>query len=444
MQQQIVSNWGNYPKINAKIVTFSSEEELKEKLTKEKETIARGLGRCYGDSALSETILSTLNFNRILYFNEKDGTITCESGVTLEELLEIFIPRGWFLPVTPGTKYITIGGAIASDIHGKNHHKEGSISNHIITLDLMKDDGTVVKCSKEENTDLFWATCGGMGLTGVILRATFKLTKIETSYIKQESIKAANLKEIMAIFEESKDYTYSVAWIDCLAKGKNIGRSIMMRGEHATKKDIEETSLTNDPLKVNQKPLLNIPINFPDFALNSLSVKAFNFLYYNKQLPKEKKGLINYNKFFYPLDGITNWNRIYGKRGFTQYQFVLPLENSYEALTIILDKISKSGSCSFLAVLKPFGKQNDLISFPKEGYTLALDFPITKKMFKLLDELDQIVLENNGRLYLTKDSRMKESTLKESYENIEKFMQIKELYDRSMKFQSVQSKRLGL
>ena len=444
MKKETTTNWGNYPKINAKNISFSSQEELKEIILKEKEVIARGMGRCYGDSSLGETIISTLKFNRLLSFDNTTGKLTCEAGITLEDLLETFIPKGWFLPVTPGTKYITIGGAIASDIHGKNHHVEGSMSNHIISMDIMLDNGEVTTCSKETNYDLFWATCGGMGLTGIILRTTFCLSRIQSSYIVQESIKAKNLEEIMKIFNESKNYTYSVAWIDCLAKGENIGRSLMMRGEHATVEDLKETPFHKNPLSVCKKPFLNIPFNFPNFALNTLSVKSFNFLYYNKQLKKAQKGIKNYNKFFYPLDGINNWNRIYGKRGFVQYQFVLPPDKSYEGLKNILSKISASGSCSFLAVLKLFGEQDDLISFPKKGYTLALDFPISEKVFKLLEELDKVVLEYDGRFYLTKDSRMTQTTFEKGYKNIEKFKQIKENKDKTRKFQSLQSKRMGI
>ena len=444
MSTKTIKNWGNYPKIEADIRAFSSEKELIEIVKNNNILIARGLGRCYGDSSLANTIVSTLKFNRILDFNKETGLLTCESGVSLEEIVNTFLPRGWFLPVTPGTKLITVGGAIASDVHGKNHHVEGSISNHIISMDILLHDGNITSCSKDLNSDLFWATCGGMGLTGIILKASFKLTKVETSYINQESIKAANLDEIMEIFEDSKDYTYSVAWIDCLAGGKKLGRSLMMRGEHATLEDIKSTSFEKEPLALNTKRKLNIPLYFPNFSLNTLSVKAFNFLYYNKQLPREKKDIIIYDKFFYPLDSLTNWNKIYGKRGFTQYQFVLPKETSYKGLKKILTKISKSGSCSFLAVLKLFGKQDDLISFPKEGYTLALDFPISNKVFKLLDELDEIVLENGGRLYLTKDSRMTKETLHNSYKNIEKFKEIKHKIDSDNKFQSLQSKRLGI
>jgi FAD/FMN-containing dehydrogenase len=444
MNTKKISNWGNYPEIEAQVKSFSSEKELKAILESTDEFITRGMGRCYGDSALNKTIVSTLKFNRIIDFNETNGTVSCEAGVTLDELLSIFIPRGWFLPITPGTKLITIGGAIASDVHGKNHHVGGSISNHIETIELMLSDKTIVSCSKENNSNLFWATCGGMGLTGVILSAKFKLKKIETSYITQESIKAKNLEDIMKHFEESKDYTYSVAWIDCLSKGNKLGRSILMRGEHATLEDLKNTKNKKNPLIVDHKTKLNIPLFFPNFSLNTLSVKAFNFLYYNKQLKGRQKCIIGYDKFFYPLDGIGNWNRIYGRRGFTQYQFVLPKEKSYEGLKKILTEISNSGSCSFLAVLKLFGKQDDLISFPKEGYTLALDFPISPGVFELLNKLDQIVLENDGRLYLTKDVRMTEETFNKSYNRAEIFKRIKHQFDNKNKFQSLQSKRIGI
>ena len=439
-----ISNWGNYPVLDATVRTFSTEEEVKQLVTNTSEMIARGLGRCYGDSALSSTIISTEKYRRILAFNPGTGEITCESGVSLEELLEVFVPRGWFLPVTPGTKFITVGGAIASDVHGKNHHVAGSISNHIISMDVMLGDGKVETCSKNKNPDLFWCTCGGMGLSGIILRATFKMVRIGTSYIMQETVKAKNIDEIMDIFEESERYTYSVAWIDCLAKGENIGRSIMMRGEFAKKDDLAGKSKYSEPLIVPKKLKLTVPFNFPGFVLNPYTVKGFNYLYYNKAPKGVAQSIVDYDTFFYPLDSINNWNRIYGKRGFTQYQFVIPKEGSIEGLKTILTKIADSGQGSFLAVLKLFGKQNDLISFPRKGYTLALDFAITPTLFDLLDELDKIVLDYSGRLYLTKDVRMSARMFQEGYQNAEKFIQKKKKFDRNNKFQSLQSKRLGI
>ncbi len=438
-----ISNWGNYPVVDAEYKSFYTEAELKTLLKESEECIARGLGRCYGDSALSSTIISTTRFNHMLGFDEETGLLECEAGVSLEEILEVFVPRGWFLPVTPGTKFVTVGGAIASDVHGKNHHVSGSFSNQIVSMDVMTSDGKIHTCTKRKNKKLFWATCGGMGLTGVVLRASFHLIPIESAYIRQETIKAKNLDEIMDIFEDSVDWTYSVAWIDCLASGENQGRSIMMRGEHATREELDDAKL-EAPLSLPEKRKLNIPFNFPSFALNTWSVKAFNELYYRKAPAQKTEAIIGYDSFFYPLDAIHNWNRIYGKRGFTQYQFVLPKERSKEGLKRILDVIAASGQGSFLAVLKLFGKQDDLLSFPKEGYTLALDFPITPTLFALFEELDRLVLEFEGRLYLTKDVRMDAVMMEKGYEKLEEFKKAREELDRRSLFHSLQSKRVGL
>lgn len=438
-----ISNWGNYPVIDAEYKSFYTEAELKTLLKESDECIARGLGRCYGDSALSSTIIGTTHFNHMLSFDEATGLLECEAGVSLEEILDVFVPRGWFLPVTPGTKFVTVGGAIASDVHGKNHHISGSISNQIVSMDVMTSDGKVHTCTQRKNKKLFWATCGGMGLTGVILRASFHLIPVESAYIRQETIKAKNLDAIMDIFEESVDWTYSVAWIDCLASGENQGRSIMMRGEHA-KLDELEGEKKEAPLALPEKRKLNIPFNFPSFALNTWSVKAFNELYYRKAPSEKTEAIIGYDSFFYPLDAIHNWNRIYGQRGFTQYQFVLPKEHSKEGLKRILDVIAASGQGSFLAVLKLFGKQDDLLSFPKEGYTLALDFPITPTLFDLFKELDRLVLEHGGRLYLTKDVRMDAAMMEAGYEKLEEFKKSREELDKRSLFHSLQSKRVGL
>lgn len=438
-----ISNWGNYPVIDAEYKSFYTEEQLGTLLKESDECIARGLGRCYGDSALSSTIISTTRFNHMLSFDEETGLLECEAGVSLEEILDVFVARGWFLPVTPGTKFVTVGGAIASDVHGKNHHVSGSFSNQIVSMDVMTSDGKVHSCTKSKNKKLFWGTCGGMGLTGVILRASFHLIPIESAYIRQETIKAKNLDEIMDIFEESVEWTYSVAWIDCLASGENQGRSIMMRGEHATLDELKGDKKAA-PLSLPEKRKLNVPFNFPSFALNTWSVKAFNELYYRKAPSGKTESIIGYDTFFYPLDAIHNWNRIYGKRGFTQYQFVLPKETSKEGLKRILDVIAASGQGSFLAVLKLFGKQDDLLSFPKEGYTLALDFPITPTLFELFEELDRLVLEHEGRLYLTKDVRMDAAMMEKGYDKLEEFKAIKEQMDKRSLFHSLQSKRVGL
>lgn len=438
------ANWGNYPKIHATEHRFTHDDSAKRIVEQAQVVIPRGMGRCYGDSALAPQLLSTLSFNQIESFDEKTGQITCQSGVTFEELLDIFVPRGWFLPVTPGTKFITVGGAIASDVHGKNHHKEGSFSNHVLHLDLLKSDGNIVRCSKKKNSELFWATCGGMGLTGLVLRATFTLRRIETAYIKQDAIRARNLDQIMDLFEESIDWTYSMAWIDCLSRGDKTGRSIMYRGEHATTDDLKYHDRRTRPLILPPKRKLNVPLTFPNLVLNPLTVKAFNFMYYHKQPSGMLRNIIDYDSFFYPLDSIHNWNRIYGSKGFTQYQFVLPKAESRQGLMKILGCIQAKNRGSFLAVLKLFGHQDDLISFPMEGYTLALDFPIRRGLFEFLDELDEMVLEHGGRLYLTKDVRMAPTMFQKGYPNAKKFVDIVKNVNPDAKYQSLQSQRIGI
>jgi len=431
MMKKLIANWGNYPVIETDEKTFSQKEQLSDILVNNDGIIARGNGRCYGDASLAKNTISTLKYDKILSFDTEKGIFECQAGLTLDQILEVIVPKGWFLPVTPGTKFITVGGAVASDVHGKNHHVDGCFSAHVLEMDVLLADGTTMTCSARMNSDLFWATCGGMGLTGVITRVKFDLKKIETSYIKQKQIKASNLEEIIELFEKYKHYTYSVAWIDCLKKGKHFGRSILMLGEHAKIEDLDE-SKKKDPLKFPKKKQITFPFNLPSFVLNQFTVKAFNFLFYGKNFKKEINNVVSYEPFFYPLDAILHWNRGYGKKGFVQYQFVLPLE-SKQGLIEILKRISDEGLGSFLAVLKVFGKQDDLISFPKEGYTLALDFPVRNNLFKFLDELDKIVLSHSGRLYLSKDARMKPEIFWQGYPTAQKFLDTVKKYNPKFK-----------
>lgn len=436
-----ISNWGNYPVVQANEYSFSDLNDLKKNLQNSEKGIVRGNGRCYGDASLADTIFSTLKLDHILGFNPINGIIDVESGITLDAILDFIVPKSWFLPVTPGTKYITVGGAVASDVHGKNHHTEGCFRQHVLDMDVMLEDGTIITCSPDEHADLFQATCGGMGLTGVITRVRFQLKKIETAFIKQKMIKAKNLNEIIELLDKYSAYTYSVAWIDCLKSGDAFGRSILMLGEHAKVEDLP-TSLQKSPLKSPKKKLINLPFFLPSFLLNRLTVSIFNFLYYHKMLKKEINNIVSYEPFFYPLDAIQNWNRGYGKKGFVQYQFVLPLE-SREGLVKILKKIASNGHASFLAVLKIFGEDDSLISFPMKGYTLALDIPVRDNLFSFLDELDQLVLQYKGRIYLSKDARMKPNMFFDSYPHAQKFISIIQKYS-PIKFVSNQSKRLNI
>jgi len=441
MKKQI-ANWGNYPVMESDERTFSFDDQLQKLIKENDHFIPRGNGRCYGDGSLAAKTISTLKFDKILSFDLIRGIFECESGITLDHVLEVTVPGGWFLPVTPGTKFITVGGAVASDVHGKNHHVDGAFSRHVLEMDVVLGSGETITCSLAKNADLFRATCGGMGLTGVITRVKFYLKKIETAYIKQKQIKAENLEEVIRLFDEYKDYTYSVAWIDCLKKGTHFGRSILILGEHARLDELSEKQ-KKAPLAVSKKKQIPFPINLPSWVLNSFTVKAFNFLYYGKNFKRVIDNIVPYEPFFYPLDAIANWNRGYGKKGFVQYQFVLSL-TAKEGLVEILQKISAEGLGSFLAVLKVFGKQESLISFPMEGYTLALDFPVRKGLFEFLDELDKIVLKYGGRLYMSKDARMKPNILEAGYPHLAEFKTIVQKYNPSAKIHSLQSDRLLL
>jgi decaprenylphospho-beta-D-ribofuranose 2-oxidase len=440
-----ISNWGNYPVVDGTLKSFRYISELEEDLASFQDCIARGMGRCYGDSSLWNRVSSTLLFNRMLAFDDAEGVFSCESGVSLQDILEVIVPRGWFLPVTPGTKYVSVGGAIASDVHGKNHHKVGSFADWVLSLDVMLGTGELVTCSKEKRADVFHAVCGGMGLIGIIVKATFRLMKIESAFIKQTTIRARSLDEIMDLFGQHKHASYSLAWIDSLSRGGNLGRSILILGEHALKEEIKDANGWRNSVATNQKNRLLVPFYFPSFVLNKYSAMAFNQLYYYKYPRSIAKSFANFDSFFYPLDSIVHWNRVYGQRGFLQYQFVLPKEESRKGMRKILHKISDSGYGSFLGVLKLFGKGNEnLLSFPMEGYTMALDFPFTPSLLKFLITLDKEVLDCGGRLYLAKDARMNGEMFRRSYKNADNFLHYKHTFDEGNKFRSLQSQRLDI
>ena len=424
-------SWGMYPKIKSTLFSLRDTKSLAQYMEKTEEFIPYGNGRSYGDSALADNIVYAKPYNNFLTFDAQEGILECQAGVLLSEILDAFVKRGWFLKVTPGTKLITIGGAIASDVHGKNHHVEGCFSECVEEMTLMLPDGEIKSCKKGDA--LFHATCGGMGLTGVILSAKISLKKINSKHINQTTIKTKNLKETFEAFEKYENMPYSVAWIDCLAQNEEIGKCLLMVGDFANDGDLEYKS----------KKKFTIPFTFPSFALNNLTVKAFNWLYYAKAPEGVSKQKVDIDTFFYPLDAIGDWNKIYGSGGFTQYQFILPKESSYEGLKEILGKISASGKGSFLAVLKLYGKANDnYLSFPMEGYSLALDFKIEAGLFELLDTLDEVVVRYGGRIYLTKDVRVSRETFEKGYPFIETFRTFRKENNMDKKLQSLQSKRV--
>ncbi|MET1079413.1 MAG: FAD-binding oxidoreductase [Pseudomonas sp.] len=428
--------WGRYPVIDD--VTLDSPTTLstaRRLLLSEGSLIGRGMGRSYGDSALHTRVASTQQLQHLLAFDPLLGTLRCQAGVTLDQLLAVLVPRGWFLPVTPGTRFVSVGGAVASDVHGKNHHLHGCFSEFVDELLLGMADGSLLTCSRDQHPELFYATCGGMGLTGLILEVSLRLTPIRSAHISQTTFKAANLEEVLQLFDAQQQRTYSVAWIDCLARGADLGRSLLMVGEHAG----------GGSLLLPEKRSLSLPLDMPAMLLNPLSVQAFNSLYYQRIRQKKSKQRVDYQSFFYPLDGIQQWNRMYGRQGFLQYQFVIPKAAGVTGLRGILERIAASHRGSFLAVLKVFGEQNrNPLSFPLEGYTLALDFKYDPGLFALLDDLDARVLEQGGRIYLTKDARMSEQTFKRSYPGWEALQAARAQYGAHGKFTSRQAQRLGL
>ena len=430
-----VSGWGRYPRAEARVARPTLDGDLADLVATRRPLIARGLGRSYGDSAIAAEVVDASARSNLIAFDEQTGVLECDAGVSLDEILRVFVPRGWFLPVTPGTRHVTVGGAIASDVHGKNHHSEGTFGEHVLSMRLLLGDGSTVVASRTEHADLFHATCGGMGLTGIVLTAVFRLKPIASSLIEETTIKAPDLDAVLAAFEETRDATYSVAWIDCLAKGRSLGRSLLTVGEHAS----------SGPLVAREAAAPRIPLDFPRLAMNRLTMGAFNTAYYQRVRRARHTRRIPYEPFFYPLDILRDWNRLYGSTGFLQYQFVLPFDAGVEGLRDVLERIAASGRGSFLAVLKVFGEQNvNHLSFPTAGYTLALDFQAVPAAFALFDDLDRLVQDRGGRLYLTKDARMSKSMFQQTYPRWQEFEAVRERYHAVGAFASVQSERLGL
>jgi FAD/FMN-containing dehydrogenase len=429
-----IYGWGRYPQQDAYLHVPPSSASLEFTVKQQDSILARGMGRSYGDSANALNVLQTTYINHFIEFDKATGKLTAEAGITLREILEIIVPCGWFLPVTPGTSFVTLGGAIASDVHGKNHHIAGTFGQHVKSLSMLLGSGEVVTTSPQHHADLFHATCGGMGLTGIIISATIQLLPIKSSLISQKTIKADCVEAACEAFESNSNATYSVAWIDCLSKGKSLGRSVIMLGEHSEQGGLE----------IDTRQKVSVPFSTPSVLLNRLTMKAFNTAYWHKSKHNlsQTVGLMPY---FYPLDAVGEWNRLYGKKGFLQFQCVVPRLDGIANMRRLLTEISNSGEGSFLAVLKQFGVANEnLLSFPTEGYTLALDFKASETAIKTVKRLEDMVVDMGGRLYLTKDAVMQESTFKATYPNWEKFEVVREQYGAVGKFSSAQSIRLGL
>lgn len=411
-------SWGRIPTANHSVQSVYWKEDIQKYLKETSSILSYGMGRSYGDSCLNDgnIVVDFSQLNRYISFDASTGVLECEAGVTFAEIIDTFLPMGWFLPVTPGTKYVTVGGAIANDVHGKNHHVEGTIGHHIQSLTLFRSDSQVYTCSLTENEELFRATIGGLGLTGCIITARLKLKKVTNEYFSLESLKFKGIDDFFAINEESeKNFEYTVSWIDCSSTGSKLGRGIYMRGNHSQQQ--------HPPLPF-KKPKLKFPIEAPTWLLNATSIKAFNFLYYNKQLSSFVKKEVPYNPFFYPLDFILEWNKMYGKVGFYQFQCVIPFGDEKVGIKKLLSAIANSGKASFLAVLKTFGTKPSvgMMSFPSPGVTLALDFRNDgDSTVALLHQLEEIVADYNGKMYPAKDATMRPKYFQQFYPQWKEF-----------------------
>lgn len=411
-------SWGRVPKLqDQQVLSIGSPRAQLPMPAAGRTVLPYGLGRSYGDSCVNNrnSVIDTSRLSCFISFDAERGIVKAEAGVSLATILEVFVPRGWFLPVTPGTKFVTLGGAIANDIHGKNHHKTGTFGRHVLSFGLLRSDGSHRTCSLSENSDLFAATVGGLGLTGLITQVELQLYPIKSPYLDTSTIKFRNLDEFFDISTESdKRFDYSVSWVDCTSEGDSLGRGLFMAGNFS-----ERTKS-----KKHRSLALPFPCEAPSWLLNSYFMRSFNTLYYNKQRKRSIDALTHYEPFFYPLDAIVNWNRMYGKRGFFQYQLVVPFEQDRNIIKEVFRRITRSKRASFLAVLKTFGDvpSPGLMSFPTKGVTLALDFPNDgKPTLALMDELDMIVKEARGRVYAAKDARMSPEMFRLSHPRLEEF-----------------------
>lgn len=414
-----VSSWGKLSNLEHEVIALSNRNEAALHLKQESFGLAYGMGRSYGDVCLNPNgiLWKTSTLNKLISFNEETGRLKCEAGVLLRDIQQLFINRGWMLPVTPGTQLITVGGAIANDVHGKNHHVLGSFGNHVLRIKLLRTDGSIIECGPNLKSEWFFATVGGFGLTGVISEVEIQLRKVLSPWLDTESLPYEQLADFFQLADESEnDWEHTVSWIDCLSKQ---GRGIFMRGNPA--------SINNVTALSGRK--VTMPFTPPISLVNKLTLRPFNIAYFHKQKLQAGKKVAHYESFFYPLDNLLEWNKMYGRKGFYQYQSVVPRAIGHDAVQEMLNQISRSGEGSFLAVLKTFSNKASvgLMSFPQAGVTLALDFPNKgKKTFKLLANLDAIVCEAKGRIYLAKDARMPRDLFEQGYPNLQEFLKYRD------------------
>lgn len=412
-------SWGRYPRIEQRAVQPAWRDDLR--WPDKGEALPRGNGRSYGDSCLADrgTLLDLRRLDRFLDFDRESGRLRCEAGVLLAAVHDLVSASGWSLPVSPGTRFVTVGGAIANDVHGKNHHRRASFGNHVLRLELLRSNGQRLRCSETENTELFRATIGGLGLTGVITWAELQLLKAESTWLEVETLRFGSLDEFFGLARESDAaHEYTVGWIDCAASGARLGRGLYLRASYARPGDFSP-----EPAKRR----FGVPVTPPFALVNRFVLRAFNELYF--RWPRPARRVQHVLPFLYPLDAIGDWNRLYGPAGFLQHQCVVPPEAGPAAIRTLLERIAASGTGSFLAVLKVFGTipSRGMLSFPRPGVTLALDFPIRgPRTFDLLAELDDIVLAAGGAVYPAKDARMSATVFKRFFPAWERIEQLRD------------------
>ena len=441
-----LSGWGRFPTQCCQVTRPEKRRELSDAVASHDvvDVVPRGLGRSYGDAALNQGSGVILNekLDRFLSFDSLSATLHAEGGASFADIISTFVPRGFFLSVAPGSKHVTLGGAIACDVHGKNHHRVGAISNFIDELELLTANGKTLICSRTQNAEAFWATIGGMGLTGVIVSAKMRLLPIESAYVETKTTRTPDLNATLTAFENAADAQYCVAWIDCLSSGGDLGRSVVIGGAHALgERALRE--IEGDVLALEVPPKKGVPVDLPDWVLNPYTVKKFNDFYYANH-PTQSK-LTSLETFFYPLDKIEGWNKIYGSRGFVQYQCALPLDNAAAVLTEMLQTIAASGQAAFLAVLKRMGATDEApLGFPMSGYSLALDLPMMPDTVEFCHKLDAITIAAGGRVYLAKDATMTPENFRAMYPRLPEFEAAKRHLDPDDRFASSLSRRLQI
>ena len=431
----MLSGWGRIPVPGREV----RSEDL-EALT-EGAVLVRGLGRSYGDSSLPPpghpVVAGSVLADRMLSFDPASGTLRAEAGLSLREMNRVFIPRGYFTPVTPGTEHVTLGGMVAADVHGKNHHRAGTFGNHVRALRMRVADGRIVECSRDVQPDLFRATVGGMGLTGHILEVEVPLVRIPSPWIVAESERIADIDAFIAGLKEAgREWPYTLGWIDCLSRGRNLGRGILMRGRFAEAHEAP-------PHPPRPLPRLAVPFVLPAAVVSRAAVRAFNAFWYRRHVPRRRRGLTSPEWFFYPLDFIAHWNRMYGPRGFTQYQCVVPDAAGHGAARRFLELLTSRGGASFLCVIKDCGPEGiGLLSFPKPGISIALDLPITDHAQSLVDALNELVIAEGGRIYLAKDALTRREHFAAMEPRLAEWTRIRRRWDPEGRLRSAQSVRV--